>query len=40
MKKQYNKYKPPTLKDFLWVILVFGLIIAISWLAYFKFGWH
>lgn len=39
MKRQATKYKPPTLKDFLLVLLVFGLLVAFSWIAYFKLGW-
>jgi hypothetical protein len=39
MKRQATKYKPPTIKDFLLVVLVFGLLVAFSWIAYFKLGW-
>ena len=31
--------KPTTLKDFLRVIIVVALLIAFSWIAWFKFGW-
>jgi hypothetical protein len=39
MKRQATKYKPPTLKDFLLVVLAFGMLVAFFWIAYFKLGW-
>lgn len=39
MKRQTSKYTPPTLKDFLLVLLAFGLLVAFSWIAYFELGW-
>ena len=38
-EKNYYGDQAPTWKDFLVVIVVFLLITALSWLAYFKFGW-
>jgi hypothetical protein len=29
----------PTLKDFLIVLLVTAILIALSWIAYYKLGW-
>jgi len=31
--------REPGLKDVLWVLFVVGLLIAFSWIAWFKFGW-
>jgi translation initiation factor 2B subunit (eIF-2B alpha/beta/delta family) len=39
MRRQYSAYEAPTVKEFLWVILVFATLIALSWVAYFKLGW-
>lgn len=38
LKKQYSAYDAPTLKEFLWVIGVFALLAAFSWIAYYKLG--
>ena len=38
-KLKYSSFDAPTLKDFLWVIAVFALLVAFSWIAYFKLGW-
>lgn len=37
-KKQYSAYEAPTVKEFLWVIGVFALLTALSWITYYKFG--
>lgn len=29
----------PRLKDFIIVIVVTAILIALSWIAYYKFGW-
>lgn len=39
LKRQYSAYDAPTLKEFLWVIGVFALLMAFSWVAYYKVGW-
>ena len=31
--------REPRLKDFLLEVMVVGLLIAMSWIAWFKFGW-
>lgn len=39
LKNQFSPYDAPTLKEFLWVIGVFVLLMAFSWVAYYKLGW-
>lgn len=39
LKRQYSAYDAPSLKEFLWVLAVFALLIALSWVAYHRFGW-
>lgn len=36
--KEYGS-EAPTLKDFLIVLLVVAVLIALDWVAYFKLGW-
>lgn len=38
-KKRQSSAYVPTIKNFLLVILVFILLTALSWIAYYKFGW-
>lgn len=39
MKKLHSTYEAPTIKEFLWVVVAFALLIAFSWIAYYKLGW-
>ncbi len=42
MKKEPNSHlgdRTPRLKDFLMVIMAVAVLIAFSWIAYFKLGW-
>ena len=39
MEKFKSGDEAPRAKDFLMVLLVFLVLIALSWIAYFKFGW-
>jgi hypothetical protein len=39
IKKQHSAYEAPSVKEFLWVIIAFAILIALSWIAYFELGW-
>jgi hypothetical protein len=38
-KQRNSKYQPPTIKDFLLVIIVFAALTVLSWIVYHKLGW-